>query len=216
MKPIPNLYRLSSIFLPNTLDKIEHEVLASSFKLTQELRDRIKSQGKFDEGTFYGRAMSNMNNMDSNSTYKNETQIVTDIKAILFGATDTTSSQLLLIIFQLAKHIKYQSKIYNELCDLFGTAATIDDISFSVTNLVKLPTVRAFVMEVCRLYNVANNGQFRIATKPINIEFDGRVQYSLSPGLFCVFHCLLPKLKLYVLWHLYIDTIIQSQSILPV
>ena len=102
IKPISIFnHRLSSAFLPTNLDKLENEVVESSLKLTQELRDRIKSQGKFDEDTFYGRAMSNMmNNM--NSIHKNETQIMTDVKAVLFGATDTTASQLLLVIFLLS------------------------------------------------------------------------------------------------------------------
>ena len=180
-------HRLSSAFLPTNLDKVEHEVVVSSLKLTQELRDRIKSQGKFDEDTFYGRAMSDMMNNMSN-VYKHETQIMTDIKAGLFGATDTTSSQLLFVIFHLAKYPKYQRKIYNELCHVFGDTATIDNISFSVTNLVKLPTVKAFVLEVCRLYNVADHGQYRIARNTVNIKIDGRVQYSLPPGMFSIFY----------------------------
>jgi len=95
--------------------------------------------------------------------------LIADMGVAFFGAMDTIWMTLTVILLQLAKNMKLQNEVYNEIRSVFGD--NIDDISITVKTLNKLPKLRAFLHEAMRVSGLARlNGQKQVTFNGLKIK----------------------------------------------
>ena len=104
-----------------------------------------------------------------------------DITILLFGGTDTLSSTLTTIIYNLCQYPNIQENIYDEIKSTFSSDDSDDgnDIHLSKDKLNKLNIFRAFIYETMRVYPVSIGTDMHYLDKDriIKDSTNGKIYY---------------------------------------
>ena len=69
---------------------------------------------------------------------------------MFFAATDTTFSSLSFALLLAAKYPRIQEELHQEVTTAFGN--DVDDIELVNQGILKIPKLRAFILETLRIY----------------------------------------------------------------
>mmetsp|Transcript_34143 Transcript_34143/g.55655 ORF Transcript_34143/g.55655 Transcript_34143/m.55655 type:complete len:547 (-) Transcript_34143:41-1681(-) len=90
--------------------------------------------------------------------------LLNDMAVMFFAATDTTYSSISYALLLSAKYPSLQQELYEEISHAFGS--DVSRIEFGNQGLVKLPKLRAFILETLRIFPPLPVTGFRQILKP--------------------------------------------------
>ena len=127
----------------------------------------------------------------------NMKSILSEISILFAAGMETTSTSMEFIIVQLAKRIKIQNEVYNELMNhlkenniiISNGANGCKTIDTSKIDFTKLNLLRAFFWECLRVSSVVVTGVPHVCNKRIDIQFKNN-KYVIPKGSILMFNSL--------------------------
>ena len=132
----------------------------------------------------------------------NMRSVLAEISVLFIAGMDSTSNSMEYIIIQLAKRIKIQNEIYNELINYLNSnnidiieinkeesGRTCKTVDTSKIDFTKLTLLRAFIWECLRVSTVSGLGVPHVCNKKIDFQFKNK-KYVIPKDTIIMFNSL--------------------------
>eukprot|EP01084_Bolivina_argentea_P111720 199283_1 len=161
--------------------KYEQTVLSAEIELYREIFAKRRAEIDLNHSNYQPETYCDYLLKGQFNGEMNEQQALADTLLMYIAGSETTSNTIYWGLILMAKYIKIQNKVRNELLNIYGKIDNIKE--FNLNKLNKLPIFRAFIFEILRISSVLPRGVPRQIwdKNGFEFEFEGK-KYSVPSG----------------------------------